>query len=583
MTNVERVPGGQVIAFASAKGGTGKTVLSASTALALLRCGKRVLVIDGDFSTRGLSLFVLGNILYTPDMRVRDQECLAEYLLSGIRLEQIRPRQLERHDVEYHILFSNKSLWKHGVPEQANLSDTRLAPEHYIDSMNHLFKRFKTEYDYIIIDTRGGYDFTSAVPALLSDTYIIVLEPDRVSLEQISGYNNAMNKFSEDHNIRIPLRGFIINKASFDPTQTGFIEELTRTYEIKTYGVIPADLSCIRAYERTESPIVQSPQSDFSYWFIRAIEKFIAPRINWTDREDVKLFDELRRNIGREWGARKRTEKILSWLPFAQLIPIVGASVLYLVFRQWPTQFALLTTYAAVASFIVWSMFVSTLSGLQWLGWREVSVWKRRAVLAIAGFGILFASYLMIFDVPEHLLLLSLPPKALRVGRSAQLGVDVLQKLGVQVTNEWMRMALDTIAHSEDAIYSTVEQTVRRGRDLSPSDASPDSATRLISSRTRQIIDEAKQQVRVVGADALARINGEGEQTKSETEAVVSILEHPRKAFDVRVEIVGHNPSTEFRFPSVYDILSVANRTVLDAGNNPDGLRPPDVPRSPPR
>lgn len=197
---------GRVIAFASAKGGTGKTVLAASTALALLRSGKRVLVIDGDFSTRGLSLFVLGDILHTSDLVIRSEECLAEFFLSALKLEDIHPRRIDRNGIEYHILFSNQTLWRSGVPEKAILSDLRLEPHNYVNGISRLLSHFREEYDYIIIDTRGGYDFTSAVPALLSDTYVIVLEPDRVSLEQIQGFEKATVEFAANHDLRIASR-----------------------------------------------------------------------------------------------------------------------------------------------------------------------------------------------------------------------------------------------------------------------------------------------------------------------------------------------------------------------------------------
>ena len=172
-------------------------------------------------------------------------------------------RLIDRSGIEYHILFSNKTLWHSGVPEQAILSDLKLEPARYVAGLRRIFDHFRQKYDYIIVDTRGGYDFTSAAPALLSDSYIVVLEPDRVSLEQIQGYEKAIKEFAVNHSIRIPLRGFVVNKASFDPNETRFVEELTRTYSIKTYGVIPADISCIRAYETTDSPILRFPYSDF--------------------------------------------------------------------------------------------------------------------------------------------------------------------------------------------------------------------------------------------------------------------------------------------------------------------------------
>ena len=50
----------ELIAFASGKGGTGKTLMASCLGYALIRAGHRVLMIDADPATDGLSLFLLG-------------------------------------------------------------------------------------------------------------------------------------------------------------------------------------------------------------------------------------------------------------------------------------------------------------------------------------------------------------------------------------------------------------------------------------------------------------------------------------------------------------------------------------------
>jgi len=502
---------GRVIAFASAKGGTGKTVLAATTALALLRSGKRVLVIDGDFSTRGLSLFILGNILHTSDLVIRKEECLAEFFLSELRVEDIRPRRIDRSGIEYHILFSNESLWQSGLPERAIVSDMRLDPPHYIDGLKRLLAHFRTEYDYIIIDTRGGYDFTSAVPALLSDTYVIVLEPDRVSLEQIQGFDKATKEFADNQKLRIPLRGFVVNKAAFDPNESRFVEELTRTYGIKTYGVIPADLNCIRAYEETESPILRFPYSDFAFWSIRAIEGFIAPELNWTNQEDVGRFLELRQNIGKEWAGGKRTDKILSWLPFVQLMLITFAALLYLIYRRWPSDVTLFAMYTSVAVFITWSMIVSTLSGLWWLRLRDVSAPKRKLAIGAAGIAIVSLVLLMGIDIPRRIFLISLPPQAAAVGESASKGASELEKQALQVTQAWTRLAFDAIDRSEDGVCAAWRVCTRRRRSRLRS--------RMLFGQRRDLREQSHERPR-------------GELTPTEAAELSSVIETCVKAIE---------------------------------------------------
>jgi len=50
----------EIIAVASGKGGTGKTIILASLGYALQQSGHRVLFVDADTATDGLSLFLLG-------------------------------------------------------------------------------------------------------------------------------------------------------------------------------------------------------------------------------------------------------------------------------------------------------------------------------------------------------------------------------------------------------------------------------------------------------------------------------------------------------------------------------------------
>src|ERR1700757_2777548 len=50
----------EIIAIASGKGGSGKTLITVSLGYALVVSGLRVLLIDADPATDGLSLFLLG-------------------------------------------------------------------------------------------------------------------------------------------------------------------------------------------------------------------------------------------------------------------------------------------------------------------------------------------------------------------------------------------------------------------------------------------------------------------------------------------------------------------------------------------
>src|SRR5579871_2301761 len=62
LTSVRQLPKGktEIIAIASGKGGTGKTLIAACLGYLLTKAGLRTLLIDADPGTDGLSLFLLG-------------------------------------------------------------------------------------------------------------------------------------------------------------------------------------------------------------------------------------------------------------------------------------------------------------------------------------------------------------------------------------------------------------------------------------------------------------------------------------------------------------------------------------------
>ena len=180
--HTDQKPAGRIIAFVSANGGTGKTELSATAAYILQKVGKKVVTIDSDFSTPGLSLFLLGEILKSDDLEIQPEECLAEAVLGKVDIQQIRPRNVFRDNLEFNIILSNQSLWRGGVPDQMILEGAtekqngmsgssngkcNIVGKSYFEILKLLCDQLKREFDYIIIDTRGGYDSTQGCSALL--------------------------------------------------------------------------------------------------------------------------------------------------------------------------------------------------------------------------------------------------------------------------------------------------------------------------------------------------------------------------------------------------------------------------------
>src|SRR5262249_12586472 len=147
----------------------------------------------------------------------------------------------------------------------------------YVEFMRNLCDRFRKEYDYTIIDTRGGYDSTSAVPALLADGYVVVLEADQISVEQVHGLKKNIEEWGVQHQALPALIGFIVKKATFSVEEKSFPESLVSLYGGAHFGTIPLDREAVRAYQQRQIPTKLTPDCDFAYYSFQTIERLISP------------------------------------------------------------------------------------------------------------------------------------------------------------------------------------------------------------------------------------------------------------------------------------------------------------------
>src|SRR5712691_8527393 len=108
----------EIISVASGKGGTGKTVILASLGYSLQVSGHRILFIDSDTATDGLSLFILGPSGKDVKSDLVPQNTLSDFLRAtenGQVTNSIIPfranrGQQEDHGLIYDILLSGRGL-----------------------------------------------------------------------------------------------------------------------------------------------------------------------------------------------------------------------------------------------------------------------------------------------------------------------------------------------------------------------------------------------------------------------------------------------------------------------------------------
>ncbi|MCD7962796.1 MAG: ParA family protein [Rikenellaceae bacterium] len=171
----------KVYSFISAKGGSGKTILTATIADFLSQLGKKVLIIDSDGSTNGLTLFYLQDIL---DHRKNNNK-----IHRGI-LEEDRGFTLSDNTVK---LSNGVQL----IPATYSFNNTDCFNiETFYNNIHNVVKYFSrpsSGIDFILIDCQAGSDHHTEIVIRpeISNEIIIVSEYDPISaagLERLKGF-----------------------------------------------------------------------------------------------------------------------------------------------------------------------------------------------------------------------------------------------------------------------------------------------------------------------------------------------------------------------------------------------------------
>lgn len=161
----------EAICLASSKGGSGKTTITATLGTFLSRVGKRVLLIDCDEGTHGLTLMFL--------KEVNDFRKTAKGDISGIfeRFHNLSPEAVQNSIVN---VSENLDLMpaKHSFAEA--LDDLKSG---YFENLHMVIEYAKENYDYVFLDAQAGISDASrlAMSPQISDTVVLVSEYDPMS------------------------------------------------------------------------------------------------------------------------------------------------------------------------------------------------------------------------------------------------------------------------------------------------------------------------------------------------------------------------------------------------------------------
>lgn len=288
------------IAILSGKGGTGKSSIAVSLTHFLAHCGFKTLIVDMDLFTHGISIFSLA------DKGIESKQSLIDYFRTENAVDDIKP-VLIPDGYTRDNLYLLPSL----PGSSTELPDLNLAArfndvQQFSNRFREILAKVKEKYsfDFVIIDTRGGIDFTSIGSALVAGSYIVVTETGKTSWEMGDKLLHAIRETKAKVSSESKCLGFVINKNSLPSKE---IEKfLQKKWDIPFLETIPFDDQVVQFFEQTKVAVSTNAGCPFSRKILNIIETSIHTS-GWNDYNNAHL---------------QTTRKISNWFQVMKLLGV---------------------------------------------------------------------------------------------------------------------------------------------------------------------------------------------------------------------------------------------------------------------
>lgn len=232
---------GKTIGIVSLKGGVGKTSVVSALGAAMADFGKKVLLVDGNFSAPNL----------------------------GIHLDIINPTKTIQH------VLSDVINLKDAIHKVGNF-DVIPASVSYRSKINHFklkdkLKHAKKKYDTILIDSSPSLNDETLAAMLASDYILVVTTPDYPTLSM------TLKAIKIAKQRGIPIAGLILNKVYNKNFELDF-DDVEKTAEVPILGVIPHDVKIMKALAHAIPSTLYKPRSKASKEYKRLAAALIGER-----------------------------------------------------------------------------------------------------------------------------------------------------------------------------------------------------------------------------------------------------------------------------------------------------------------
>jgi cellulose biosynthesis protein BcsQ len=219
------------VCFISSKGGSGKTVTSSAVGTFLAELGFRVLLVDTDAATNGMTLLYLEQLLGSRRNKLRSDT-------SGIGLFEAKRGQPPT------VIAISPNL--HFVPASFSMTDTENTDAAQFELNLNLLLLKRADYDFVLLDAQAGADKYAKAAVKAADQCVIVSEYDPVSAQ---GIERLKILFA---NVMDPATTHVL----FNKVLAEFARVIGEGLAIARYLTpIPWDADVVRAFTRRDLAI----------------------------------------------------------------------------------------------------------------------------------------------------------------------------------------------------------------------------------------------------------------------------------------------------------------------------------------
>ncbi len=278
-----------VICLASAKGGSGKTVLTANMAKFLSGLGKRVLIVDTDGATNGMTLLYLHRInAFFDEMKRKGQ----------------RPRGIFEEETMDTPTPCSVGQGVDLIPATFYLRGPVLIEEEILHkTLAQVRSTFESEYDYIILDAQAGTGSVSRITISMADKVVIVTEFDPVSAEGVER-----------------MRAILLDEMPRERTYVlvnKILPEFSKAYRdffsiYRFLSPVPFDADVIRAFAKRTLAVDTERGNLYTLAIMRTVSDLLGDEIS----DEIETWRAEKIALMRESEVKqlKRVEEEIDWL-----------------------------------------------------------------------------------------------------------------------------------------------------------------------------------------------------------------------------------------------------------------------------